>query len=216
MNGEETKAVAEIAKATGELAKTSGKVVDASTSFGSWLSKTLGTIPEDLLGIAGGDFLHEQRKRNLISLKAKTAEIRTRINAGPPQEPSVSVVLPLLKAAADEQRPELQELWAGLLASALQQDGGRRVRRAFFDTLAQMEPVDALLFEGIAQAKLRVPQQRVSTLYVGKELGITGEEFSVAMSALHRLDLLGSTGLGVTLSQYGLAFWKACSPQGLG
>jgi hypothetical protein len=125
------------------------------------------------------------------------------------------VVLPLLKAAADEQRPELQELWAGLLASALQQDGGRRVRRAFFDTLAQMEPVDALLFEGIQQAKL-VAQHIVMPVEVGRVLGITGEDLSVANSALHRLDLLeSSTGLGATLSQYGLAFWKACNPQSL-
>jgi hypothetical protein len=115
------------AKAITELAKTGGKVVDASTSFGRWLSKTIGTIPEDLLGIAGGDWLHEQRKRNLFSLQAKTAAIRQSINAGPPTERSVSVVLPLLRTAADERRPELQELWAGLLASAVQQDGGRLV-----------------------------------------------------------------------------------------
>jgi len=49
MSGEETKAVTEIAKAAGEIAKTSGKVVDASAGFGNWVSKTIGTIPEDLL-----------------------------------------------------------------------------------------------------------------------------------------------------------------------
>jgi hypothetical protein len=214
MRGEETKAVAEIAKATGELAKTSGKVVDASTSFGSWLSKTLGTIPEDLLGIAGGDWVHEQRKRNLISLQAKTAEIRERINAGPPQEPSVSVVLPLLRAASDEARPELQMLWAGLLTAALQPDGGQRVRRAYFDTLTQMEPLDAVLFDAIIRSKKGKQGGRVDASLVGGQAGIHGDERTVSVIALEKLGLIVFSpydGLH-DVKPYGQAFWEACSP----
>jgi hypothetical protein len=214
MGGEEIKAVTEIAKAAGELAKTGGKVVDASTGFGSWLSKTLGTIPEDLLGIAGGDWVHEQRKRNLISLQAKTAEIRTRINAGPPQEPSVSVILPLLRAASDEARPELQSLWAGLLTAALQPDGGRRVRRAYFETLAQMEPMDAVLFEAIMHARQDKKGGRVDANLVGGKAEIGGDERTVSINALEKLGLIvfGQNDGLHTVKPYGLAFWEACNP----
>jgi len=35
-----------------------------------------------------------------------------------PERPSISVLMPLLIAAADEERDELQEIWARLLAAA--------------------------------------------------------------------------------------------------
>ncbi len=78
-----------------------------------------------------------------------------------------------------------------------------------------MEPVDALLFEGVVRVKLRGEEHSVSAQDVCKELGITGEGFWVAESSLRDLGLLHLTGLGGRLSPYGLAFWKACNPQSL-
>jgi hypothetical protein len=43
-------------------------------------------------------------------------------------------------------RDELQDLWAALLANAMI-DGGRKVRRDYFDVVRQMEPFDALLLD---------------------------------------------------------------------
>ena len=215
MSGEETKAVAEVARATGEVAKLGGRAIDAATGLGSWVSKTVGTIPEDLLGIAGGDWLKEQRKRNLISLQVMTEKkLQNRINAGTLTEPSVSVVLPLLKTAADENRPELQELWAGLLASSFQSDGGQRVRRAYFDTLTQMEPLDAVLFDAIIRSKKDKQGGRIDANLVGGQAGIYGDERTVSVIALEKLGLIIFTpydGLH-DVKPYGQAFWEACCP----
>lgn len=196
-----------------ETAKLGSKVVDAGTGFAGWLKDTFGTIPQDLLGIAGGDWLHHQRRRNLLALEAKTEAIRQRIGAGPAHEPSVSVVLPLLQAAADEGRPELQELWAALLASAMLPEGGKRVRRAFFDTLRQMEPSDAVLFrEAVTRYQgSYIPTSQFHGLLA--DAGLPGPSGTVAWEALERLGLGFTSGQGnAGITVFGLEFWRACNP----
>jgi hypothetical protein len=54
------------------------------------------------------------------------------------------MLIPLLQAAADESREELQSLWAALLANAMT-DGGHRTRGAFVGALKSMDPADALV-----------------------------------------------------------------------
>jgi Abortive infection alpha len=132
------------AKAVTEVAKTGGKIIDAGIGIGSFIRGTLGTIPEDLIGIAGGDWLHQKRRRNLAKIEAETEKLLEGVALERISEPSVSVVVPLLEAAADEAREELQNLWAALLAKAMI-DGGKRVRRAFFEIVRRMEPTDAIV-----------------------------------------------------------------------
>jgi len=144
-------------------------------------------------------------------MKAKTEEIRLRIGAGPPNAPSPSVVLPLLIGAADESRPELQDLWAALLASALQPDGGNRVRRAFFETLKAMEPDDARLFKALAE---RGPGAAISSQEEGQmaaEVGLAGAAAAVAWEALTKLGLIRMS-LSKQMTLYGQEFWRACNP----
>lgn len=216
------------AGAVAETAKATGKAIEAATGFGGWVKQTIGTIPEDLLGIAGGDWLHQQRQRNLARMMAKTEEVRARIGAGVLHEPSVSVVLPLLTAAANEARPELQDLWAALLASALQPDGGTRVRRAFFDTLSRLEPSDAITLAalyGLADQERRLSDEARKQSEV--KSGVTGLSASVARQALEREGILvwdndfskprDTMSVPVLskswfISAYGMEFWKACNP----
>lgn len=68
------------------------------------------------------------------------------------QEPSVSVVLPMLQTAADEAREELQDLWAALLANAMQKKGAS-VRRVYFDLVRRFEPADAVLLSVVTDER---------------------------------------------------------------
>jgi hypothetical protein len=212
MDEANAKAVQAGGTAIAETAKLGGKVVDAGTGFAGWLKNTFGTIPQDLLGIAGGDWLHQQRRRNLLALEMRTETIRALIGAGTAHEPSVSVVLPLLQAAADEARPELQELWAALLASALQPDGGRRVRRAFFDTLRQMEPADAALLDAIASKTEWRTGDYIQAYELVEHLDISPTEADVAEQALKRMGLVRDGNKRLALTSLGKAFWTACHP----
>lgn len=199
------------AVAVAETAKATGKAIDATVGFAGWVKQTLGTIPEDVLGLVGGDWLHQKRKRTLAELEAKTSEILLSIGAGPPFEPSPSVVVPLLIGAADESRPELQDLWAALLASALQPDGGERVRRAFFDTLKAMEPVDARLFRALAAYGPGALIGDQVEARIEEDLRLFGAAAAVGWEALTKLGLI-RTSLNKQMTLYGQEFWRACNP----
>jgi hypothetical protein len=183
------------AQAAKEIAKTGGRLIDAAVGVGGFLRQTLGTIPEDMIGLAGGDWVHEQRRRNKGKITAKTERMLDGVARERITEPSVSVVLPLLEAAADETREDLQELWAALLANAML-NGGKRVRRMFFEIVRRMEPNDAVVFRIIGEhtnlgstiASL-IDEDRTSA-------GIGQWEYQVALEALTEMKLIKRDNTG--------------------
>ena len=183
-----TDAQAEAGKA---LAETTGKALDLSKGIGSYLAETIGTIPQDLLGVAGGDWLHEKRQRNLAQMRAKTARILEGVEKERISEPSPSVVMPLLEAAKDEGREELQRLWAALLAQAMI-DGGRRVRRAYFEVIQKLEPLDAVMLKALYELPFApesiAPEQyraNVATMNAAAEsVNATAREVAISYQAL--------------------------------
>ena len=130
------------------MAKTTGEIVKAAGGLGSYLARVFQSVPDNVLGLMVGDWLDHKRRRHLAVLEANTAHILEGIAADRLTEPSPSVLIPLLQAAVDEGRPELQALWAALLANAMV-DGGRKVRRDFFDAVKAMEPADALVLDAM-------------------------------------------------------------------
>jgi hypothetical protein len=53
----------------------------------------------------------------------------------PTEPPSLSLLLPILVAAAEESRDELQDLWARLLAAAADPSRARSFRIQFIETV---------------------------------------------------------------------------------
>lgn len=208
MTSEEARAVAETMKLGQELTK-------AGVASGGYLARTFGSIPGDLLGIAGGDWLAHQRRRNLHRLEMRTEALLEGVPVGRRTAPSPSLLIPLLQGAADESREGLQEMWAALLARAMIDDG-RAVRRAFFETVRAMEPEDAAVLVALGQ------KPKIDTFEVGQafsdqwmpRLGITKTRLLVAMLALDRLGCLENRGDLVTarISVFGRELLQACDP----
>lgn len=145
--------MSEESKAVQETAKAASKAGDILLGAGGWMANVLGTLPEDVIGLAGGDLIHEVRLRNLDRIKRRTSQILEARNVSADRQAvSPSVLIPLVNAAADESRPELQELFSRLLANALDPSSTERVRRSFIDIVKAMEPIDALLFKTIVEA----------------------------------------------------------------
>jgi hypothetical protein len=64
----------EQAKAISESAKTIGKAIDALSGVGAFAKDTFGTMPQDIVGYLGGDYLKERRAENLAKAIRKAQQ----------------------------------------------------------------------------------------------------------------------------------------------
>jgi len=198
------------AHAVGEVAKTGGKALDLAGGLGAFIKGTVGSVPEDLVGLAGGDWVHEQRRRNTARMRAKTERLLEGIDPKRLSEPSAALVLPLLTAAADESREALQALWAALLANAMV-DGGKRVRRDYFEAVRQMEPTDALLLE-IVRGLPASSSTWGEAASEASRRGLDQNECSISRAKLTKLECVFSTdNVHVALTPFARGLLAACT-----
>jgi hypothetical protein len=150
-------------------------------------------IAENLLGLVGGDWLSEARRRRREELKRKTEEILRKRDAIADDEPSPTVVIPLLSAAQDEGREELIDLWAALLAAAIDPARKSRYRRQFVDIVKQLEPVDAVVLRALVKEGGGVFYEQRKDF--ADSLGITEDQMDVSFGALRNVDLINEAFL---------------------
>jgi abortive infection alpha-like protein len=131
-----------------EQAKAIQQAIKALRGLGGFLEKTFGTVPQDVVGLLGGDWLKVRRAENIARIVQKAKERLEARHVETPEPASLSLALPLLVAAADESRDELQDLWARLLAAAADPARASRFRLAFIEAVKSMDPLDA----GVLQA----------------------------------------------------------------
>jgi len=135
------------AKAVAAIASLGQTVVEEGGQLARYIGRVLGVAPDDAVGIVIGDPLHFIRAaiaKNYDDLLTKIFEKR-HVKKTDPVSPSVAI--PLLRAAYDESRPELQELWAELIAAAMDPTRSGQVRLSFITTVKQLDPLDALVLK---------------------------------------------------------------------
>lgn len=218
MTSDEAKAVTATGKAVEETAKLGQAVIAIVSGAAAYLDRTVGTLPQDVVSLAGGAWVHQVAIRNRERLKRNTARKLAELGVTETVEPSPSVVLPLVEAAQMESREELQDLWAALLANAMRPEGASRARRAYFETLRQMEPPDAVVLKlwrgtplppdgtyGSASKRFEAMMQ------AAEALGVSSIDFGLSMAALFRLGLLSEQGREAILTPYAQGFLGALS-----
>src|SRR5258708_35861134 len=95
----------EAAKATGKVAEFGTRALTTVEKAGGYLATVFGALPENLIGLVGGDWVHHMRVRNWARLGQKTeAILKQRGVTGNVDDLSPSIALPLLSAAVDETR----------------------------------------------------------------------------------------------------------------
>ena len=130
--------------------KVAGKLIDATTSLGRYLATVAGDAPRDIVAWAIGDRVVRARIRNFLNLQDEVEARAKRIPDDRRTPASEALGLPLLEAATEEDRPELRDMWADLLASTMI-DQGQTYRRVFRDIVGRMEPIDAVIFREAAR-----------------------------------------------------------------
>jgi hypothetical protein len=154
---------------------------------GGFLKEMFGAVPEDVVGLLGGDWLKVRRAENLYRTINKAHE-RLKKEGIKPEAASLSIGLPILAAAADESRDELQELWASLLAAAADPARSAFFRIAFIEVIKKMDPLDAAVLKAAQAAGGRIIKETRNS--IAAELKITLDPVQVSISNLQKLDLL--------------------------
>ncbi len=214
----EIEAVTEGAKAAQEVAKTTGKALDAAQAGGAYLARMLGTVPEDVVGLLGGDLLRQYRIRNWHKISQKTFDKLDQRGVEQLEPLSAKVIVPLLEAASNEDDETLQDMWAELLANAMDPACDVSLQRVFIDTLKQFEPIDARVLSAyleVGSANAKSPNHLVPEIGRRVTEVIVSAERLVSLGCLINMSRdnfnVGSAKTNYMVSALGLELSRACS-----
>jgi hypothetical protein len=208
-----------------DQAKLGQEILKTLRGFGSFLEKALGSTPEDLIAYLGGDWLRVRRAENLMMLFEKAKQRLADRNVKTPIPASLSVALPILQGAADEDREALTDLWARLLANAMD-PSMNSVRYAFIDAVKRMDPVDAVVLRYIYQTKIsevalgRTDTESGTVGFTNIASAINRQPEEVELSLRHLQELLffdqaplAGYNRGWSVNVKGREFLRACYPE---
>jgi hypothetical protein len=164
---------------TGEILKSG--LVDKAADL---LHKLAGPMAEEF-GAILGDKVRVYRVKNLVATMQRTERILR--DAGlPPNAVPPRLLLPMIENSSVEDDAALQEMWAGLLATASQQTDS--VSPSFIETLKQLTPDEARHLEQVANRTIdlnkkprRTPETHVTpyafTSRWGAPPGVSSDTF---------------------------------------
>jgi hypothetical protein len=197
---EHAKAIQEALKAFQEALKT----LQGSASF---LREMFGTVPEDVVALLGGNWLKVRRAEQLVRMLDKAKERLRARRVEAPEPASLSIVLPIFVAAADESREELVDIWARLLAAAADPARAKSFRLAFIETVKKMDPLDAAVLQTV-QADAAGFITGETRNRVAAQLNASRDEVDVSIDNLQTLRLISPNS---NVSPFGREFLRTVS-----
>jgi hypothetical protein len=185
-----------------EAARTTGKALD--------LLRDSARPIADAYGLLIGDQIQTARIRRLDALNRKTKEILKERHLSETAEVAEQIAIPLLEAAQREPRHEMQDIWARLLANAMDPSRRDDVRPEFIDTLKTFHPTDAIVLEWLGEHKAYGWQAATG---VSETLNIRNSSAVVTFVKLMKENcVLGQGGQQFAISDFGEELLLACRP----
>jgi hypothetical protein len=124
-------------KAAEEMAKTTGKALDIVQSMSPAIANAYGW--------AIGDRIAAGREQNLDALRRKTERLFKQRDLKARKAIPEQIAIPLFEEAQRETRDEIQDLYAALLANAMDERFSDDVRPEFIQIVKNLQPTDALV-----------------------------------------------------------------------
>lgn len=151
--------IEESAKAIQEVAKTTRTGIEATRQLGGFVSKIINEPVEAVVGILT-DRLQFIRAENQLRLANRWREIlKERKIEGALRIVPPKLALPIIENASLEENDELQNLWANLLASAVDPNFKGEIRSAFIEIIKQLEVVDVHILNAMFEEARRVDEE---------------------------------------------------------
>lgn len=195
-----------------EQAKLGQEALKTLQGLGGFLKETFGTLPQDVVGLLGGDYLKVRRAENLFRMFEKAKERIEDKRITEPDAP-LSLVIPIVLAAADESRDELQDLWAALMAAVVDPDRKGFFRIKFIEIAKRMDPLDAPVLKHLGRFSHAVDHQHRTAIV--NAMGVTLDQVLVSIANLESLGLVATgTSYTNTVLPLGREFLRAIDHDG--
>ncbi|UTW50437.1 DUF4393 domain-containing protein [bacterium SCSIO 12827] len=144
---ESAKAIQEASKAASEVANATTRAIKAAQDAGGFLANVFGTVPEDAVGLLGGDWLKIKRKERIaIMVEGTIKRLNERgVDQTSLRQISMAFGVPLLQHASLEEDELLSAMWANLLANAVDPSSNIEPNKNYVNLLNQLSPAEAVL-----------------------------------------------------------------------
>lgn len=191
----------EAAKAVQEVAKTTSEVVDAVRGAGEFLAPHVDGVLSQVMGIFT-DHLRYVRGKRLLRLGERfQQELLAHGGVEAVRKLPLNFAIDALEQGAMEEDDRIQDIWARLLANAVDATSEVQPRRAYVSIIKDLSPLDALILEKIysvdqkefkkAIVTCELPSRAYPAIDIDlKSLPKPSEEVQVALANLERLGLI--------------------------
>jgi Abortive infection alpha len=193
-----------------EQAKLGQEILKAGKDAGGYLAEIMGDLPKDLVSLLVGDRVKVWREERLAKLWARAKERLLEQGVAEPTPPNLKLAIPILTAAADEPREELQDLWARLLAASMNPNKAMQMRQAFADALQKLDPLDAKIMMYFHENGGAVKNNEKSKM--AEKLGVSIDELLVSQRTLTEVGFVSDyNGMTTGLMPFGREFLRSVS-----
>lgn len=151
--------ITESAKAIQEVAKTTGQAISTIEKIGSFFSKILGESISATSGMLADALKFKRWERQIILIDKAEKILSKRPLPNGTRVISPKLALPIFQYASIEENESLHDIWANLLATALDA-ACQTPRSSYIDVIRQLEPIDISILNFLHDQYNRISVKR--------------------------------------------------------